>query len=100
MLQPDVVTFGWLEPFAVVGGFGLGLSATSPRRPVQHVAGYGLSYEDKSGVEASDSGGPVYDGGDGGPLYLNPPPMYQRVVETDSWSGDYAAGVVVCKQLE
>ena len=30
VLQPGVVTFGWFVSFAVVGGFGLGLSASSP----------------------------------------------------------------------
>jgi DNA-binding SARP family transcriptional activator len=54
VLQPGLVTFGWFVSFAVVGGFGLGLSASSPSRPVQDVTDSRLSYEDEFAVEASD----------------------------------------------
>ena len=37
-----------------MGGFGLGLSASSPGRPVQHVTDRSSSYEDKLAEEASD----------------------------------------------
>src|SRR4030081_1544659 len=48
------VTFGWFESFAVVAGPGLGLSATAPVGPVQHVTDRGASTEDEFGVEAAD----------------------------------------------